>query len=361
MRRLSALLGLIIVLWPQAAFGDEVDDYIGKIMREKRVPGLSLAIVRSGELIKAKGYGLANVELNVAASENTVYQWASITKQFTGAAIQLLAVEGKLGIDDLLQKYYTRAPKAWRNITLRHLLTHTSGIRSYTSIPGFAREPRKDYNGEEIIALVRDLPLEFKPGDRHSYSNTGYYLLGYVMEKVSDQPYADCVGARIFRLLKMDTALFNDRSRIVLNRASGYANGGDGDASSGGAWQNADFVSPSQPFAAGGLIGTVLDLAKWDAALYTDKLLPLAAREEMWTPVKLNSGKTFPYGFGWYLGKYRDRPYLAHGGGIPGFSTYIARFIDDKLTVIVLMNCDGDAQEIANHVASMEIFRRTGR
>jgi D-alanyl-D-alanine carboxypeptidase len=349
MRTITAVLltALNVSLHPLLA--DDIDDYVAKEMQKQNVPGLSLAIVKDGKVTKAKGYGLANVELAVPATERTAYQWASITKQFTGAAIQMLAVDEKLKIDDLLTKYYPTAPPAWSNMTLRHLLTHTSGIKSYTSIPGFGKNPRKDYTGEEIIDLVRRLPLEFKPGERHNYSNTGYFLLGYVVEKVSGLNYGEFVAARIFRPLKMETASFNDRSRIIPNRASGYV-------TVDRKLQNAEFVSPSQPFAAGGLIGTVLDLAKWDAALYSDVLLPRAARDEMWTPVKLNSGETFPYGFGWSFGEFRDRLYMAHGGGIPGFSTYIARFTKEKVTVIVLMNSGGDAQKIANQIAGMEIF-----
>ncbi len=333
---------------------DEVDALVLEAMQKEKAPGVSIAIVRDGKITKARGYGLANVELQVPATEKTVYQWASITKQFTGAAIQMLAVEGKLSVDDRLSKYYEKAPSAWNAITLRHLLTHTSGIKSYTSLPGFNRNPRKDYNGEELISLVRDLPLEFSPGEKHVYSNTGYYLLGYVIEKVSGESYGTFLKKRIFEPLAMETAMFNDQFKIVPNRATGYAVQ-DSEV------RTAEFVSPTQPFAAGGLIGTVLDLAKWDAALYGEKLLPKAAREELWTEVKLNSGETFPYGFGWSMGKYRDRPYVAHGGGIPGFATYIARFTKVKCTVIVLMNAGGDAQKIANQIAGLEFATKLDR
>jgi D-alanyl-D-alanine carboxypeptidase len=330
---------------------DEIDDYAIKEMERQKSPGLSIAIVKNGKLAKAKGYGLANVELNVPANEQTIFQWASITKQFTGAAIQLLAQEGKLNVDDLLSKYYATAPKAWSNVTLRHLLTHTSGILSYTSVLKFREDPRKDFSGEQVIDFVRDAPLEFMPGDKYKYSNTGYYLLGYVIEKVSGLSYREFLAERIFRPLNMETADFNERSRVVPHRASGYA-------VSKGTLRNAEFVSPTQPFAAGALIGSVLDLAKWDAALYGEVLLPEKARQEMWTPVKLNNRETFPYGFGWSFGKYRDYSYMAHGGGIQGFATYIARFTDNKLTVIVLMNFEGDAQQIANHIAGMVIDKK---
>lgn len=345
------LLILSLTLLSCMVRADEIDDYVQKEMARQKAPGLSIGVVKNGEITKAKGYGLANVELNVPATEHTIYQWASVTKQFTGAGIQLLAQEGKLNVDDLLSKYYTTAPKAWSNITLRHLLTHTSGIVSYTSVPKFREEPRKDFNGEQVIDFVRDAPLEFEPGAKQKYCNTGYYLLGYVIEKVSGTNYGEFLSAHIFQPLKMETAAFNDRNRIVRNRAAGYS-------LSKSKLQNADFVSPTQPFAAGALIGSVLDLAKWDAALYTNNLLPARARKEMWTPVKLNNGETFPYGFGWSFGTYQDHPYMAHGGGIQGFSTYITRFTEDKLTVIVLMNFEGDSQRIANHIAGMDWDRK---
>lgn len=348
-----ALRIIFAVLWIFAfpVSADEIDTFVLEEMRKGKVPGASIAIVRDGKVTKARGYGLANVEHQVAATERTVYQWASITKAFTGAAIQMLAIEGKLKVDDRLAKYYEKTPAAWDSVTLRHLLTHTSGIKSYTSLPGFNGNPRKDYDGEELISFDRDMPLEFPPGEKHAYSNTGYYLLGYVIEKVSGQSYGLFLKKRIFEPLGMETAMFNDQFRIVPNRAAGYA-------VVNGELRAAEFVSPTQPFAAGGLIGTVLDLAKWDAALYGEKLLPKAAREELWAPARLKNSDTFPYGFGWYSGTHRERPYVAHGGGIPGFSSYIARFTNDRCTVIILLNGMADAQKMANHIADMEISEK---
>src|SRR5689334_3748097 len=159
-----------------AARGDDIDDYVVKEMERQKAPGLSIAIVKNGQVTKAKGYGFANVELNAPATEKSIYQWASVTKQFTGAAIQLLAQDGKLKVDDLLSKYYEGAPKAWSKVTLRHLLTHTSGIASYTDAPRFSEEPMKDFNGEQVIDFVRNAPLQFSPGAKQKYSNTGYFL-----------------------------------------------------------------------------------------------------------------------------------------------------------------------------------------
>src|SRR6185503_5682934 len=209
----------------------------------------------------------ADVELNAPATENTVYQWASVSKQFTATAIMLLAQDGKLKLEDSISRHYPDSPSTWKDVTIRHLLTHTSGIKSYTSLPNFFKSIRKDYEPDELIGLVKDLPLDFEPGEKWEYCNTGYYLLGLVIEKVSGKSYAQFLKERIFDPLKMSTARLNHQFEIIANRATGYDN------RSNGLWRS-EFVSPTQPFAAGALVGTVLDLAKWDAALYGHELLP---------------------------------------------------------------------------------------
>ncbi|HKQ38031.1 MAG TPA: serine hydrolase domain-containing protein [Verrucomicrobiae bacterium] len=330
------------------AIPDALDRYIESQLKQRNVPGLSLAVARDGQIERAKGYGLADVELNVPATVRTVYQWASVSKQFTAEAIMLLARDGKLRLDDPIAKHYPDAPEAWSKVTIRHLLNHTSGIKSYTSVPNFFGTIRKDYKPDELIGLVRDLPLEFEPGDKWNYNNTGYYLLGLVIEKVSGKSYGEFLAERIFKPIGMTTARVNHQFEIIPDRATGYDN------RSNSLWRS-EFVSPTQPFSAGALVGTVLDLVKWDAALYTDKLLPTSDRQEMWTPTKLNDGKTTPYGYGWQTGDIRGHRYVAHGGGIHGFSTYILRLLDDKLTVIVLMNAGSSPETIARAVAGQYV------
>ena len=333
-----------------AAFAatDALDRYIDGQLKQRNVPGLSLAIARDGQIERAKGYGLADVELNVPANVRTVYQWASVSKQFTAEAIMLLMRDGKLSLEDPIAKHYPNAPDTWGKVTIRHLLNHTSGIKSYTSLPNFFSTIRKDYKPEELIGLVRDLPLEFEPGEKWSYNNTGYYLLGLIIEKVSGKSYGEFLSTRIFKPVGMTTARVNHQFEIIPDRATGYDN------RSNSLWRS-EFVSPTQPFSAGALIGTVLDLAKWDAALYTDNLLPTSDHQEMWTPTKLNDGKTTPYGFGWQTGDIRGHRYVGHGGGIQGFSTYILRLLDDKLTVIVLMNAGSSPETIARGVAGQYV------
>jgi len=346
--RLAIWFVLSLLIASTNAMADKVDQYVETLLKKFNVPGLSLAVVKNGKVIKSKGYGLANVELNVPATPNTVYQWASVTKQFTAAAILLLADEHRLKLDERISVYLTNAPAAWSNVTVRRLLNHTSGIKSYTGLPGFFKDIRKDFTKEDLIGLVRDLPLEFEPGARWSYNNTGYFLLGQIIENVSGRSYGDFLQERIFGPLEMKTARVNEQFLIITNRATGYA-------SVSNRWFTSEFVSPTQPFSAGVLTGTIYDLAKWDAALYGDRVLNAANRNMMWTPTRLNNGKTRDYGLGWELGELRGHRYVGHGGGIHGFSTYILRLLDDKLTVIALMNGAGNPSVVARGVANLYI------
>ena len=336
------LMGVCLVVSPTRA--DRVDTYIAAQMKKQEIPGLALAVVRDGKVKKVKGYGLADVELSARATAHSVFQWASVSKQFTATAIMQLVQDGKLKLEDPVQRHYTNAPAAWSNVTVRHLLTHTSGIKSYTDLPNFFGTIRKDYTPEELLGLVIDRPLDFSPGEKWAYCNTGYYLLGLIIEKTSGQSYADFLSAHIFQPAGMGTARVNHQFEVIPNRATGY------EIRSNRVWRS-EFVSPTQPFAAGALVGTALDLAKWDAALYTDKILPRRALEEMWTPVKLTDGKTSPYGYGWQVDDIRKHHFVGHGGGIHGFTSFILRLVDDKLTVIVLANTGASPQSIATGVA----------
>jgi CubicO group peptidase (beta-lactamase class C family) len=327
-------------LWAQ-----HVDDYVQAQMQQQRIPGLSLAVVKGGKLLLAKGYGLANVEHNVPAKPETVYQSGSVGKQFTAAAAMLLVEEGKLRLDDKISRYLHGTPKAWKDITVRHLLTHTSGIRGYG--------PRdlnfwQDYTEKELLQKVVSLPLEFAPGEKWRYSNTGYVLLGFIIGEVSGEFYGDYLHRRVFAPLGMETTRIISEADIVPNRAAGYRLKW---------WQlkNQEWVSPSlNTTADGSLYLTVLDLAKWDAALYTERLLKRASLEQMWTPVKTTDGKTHPYGFGWGLGEVRGHKVVEHGGAWQGFESHISRFVDDKLTVIVLANLAGaNPRRIAHGIAGI--------
>jgi CubicO group peptidase (beta-lactamase class C family) len=288
-------------------------------------------VVRNGEVLKAKGYGLANVELGVAATPDTIYQSGSVGKQFTATLAMMLIEEGKLGLDDPVSKYLPSAPPAWQGITLRHLLTHTSGISNsiYQRI-----NMRQDYTEDELLQQIMSMPLDFQPGEKWNYSNAGYVTLGILIHKAAGKFYGDLLREKIFGPLGMTTARVISEADIVPNRAAGYR-------LVDGQLKNQEWVSPTlNTTADGALYLTVLDLAKWDAALYTEKLLKRSSLDLMWTPVKLNDGKTEPYGFGWGLSDVRGHHVISHGGAWQGFTMSIARYVDDKLTVIVMTNLD---------------------
>lgn len=326
-----------------------VDDFIELQMRKQHIPGLALAIVRDGKLVKAKGYGLASLELNVPVLRKTAFELGSITKQFTAMAIMMLVEEGKVRLDERITTYLSGLPDAWRNVTVRHLLTHTSGIKSYTEVHRFDRITLADTSPEEVIQTVADYPLKFQPGEKWEYSNTGYYLLGLIVEKASGKPYATFLQERIFGPLGMNRTRLNDLKAVIPDRSSGYSWRGSG-------YRNATAISMTWPYAAGALLSTVEDLAKWDAALYTEKLVKQTSLDQMWTPATLKDGKSTEYGFGWFIGKMNEHRLIGHSGGIPGFSTDIARYVDDRLTVIALLNQErGDGSVITRGVAGLTL------
>ncbi len=324
-------------------WGDETDDYVQSHMQRQHIPGLSLAVVKKGKLILAKGYGLANVEHNVPAKPETIYQSGSLGKQFTATAVMLLVEEGKLRLDDKITKYLDGTPQAWKGITVRHLLTHTSGIKNYGPED---LNLRQDYAEKELLQKVVSFPMDFAAGEKWCYSNTGYMLLGIIIRRASGEFYGDYLRKRVFTPLGMETARIISEEDIVPNRAAGYR-------LVKGQLKNQEWVSPSlNTTADGSLYLTVLDLVKWDAALYTEKLLKRPSREQMWTPVKTTDGKSHPYGFGWSIGEFRGHKVVEHSGAWQGFQTYITRFVDDKLTVIVLANLgEANPGEIAHGVA----------
>ena len=331
--RLRVFVGAIFVaLFGGLAHADKVDDLVRAEMKRHQIPGLSLAVLKNGKILKAKGYGFANMEWSVPATPETVYQLASVTKCFTATAVMQLVEDGKLTLKDRILGHLPDLPKAWSEVTVWHLLTHSSGIKSYTQLAAIADNPTKHFSAAEMIALVADLPLEFRPGERYDYSNTGYYLLGMLIENRSGQSYGAFLEKRIFKPAGMADTRVNDFSEIILRRATGYV-------FRDGRIYNGLFVNPSQPFAAGALVTSASDLARWDAALYTDKIVKQSTLQQMWTTADL--GPLSNYGLGWGTRKTQGRRYVQHNGGIIGFSTHMRRGLDDGLTIIVLANLSG--------------------
>ncbi len=336
--------GLDSPIRAQAAIATKVDDYVKAEMQRQHIPGLSLAVVKDGQIILAKGYGFANVEHQVPVKPETIFQSGSMGKQFTATAVMMLVEAGKLSLSDPITKFFSDAPDGWKNITVRHLLTHTAGTTDYPRDFDF----RHDYSEDELLKRAEAIPLSFQPGEKWSYSNLGYVLLGILIHKVSGQFYGDFLQERVFQPLGMNTARIISEADIVPNRAAGYR-------LVKGELKNQDWVSPSlNTTADGALYLTVYDMAKWDAALYTEKLIKKSSLEQMWTPVKLNNGKTYPYGFGWSLNEVRGHHLIEHGGSWQGFKSQIARYVDDKLTVVLFANLSQANQaRIAHGVAAI--------
>ncbi|HEX9960900.1 MAG TPA: serine hydrolase domain-containing protein [Pyrinomonadaceae bacterium] len=343
----SLFFVFVFLLLTISARADEVDKYVRSVLAERHIPGAAIAVVKNGRIVKSEGYGLASVEFSVPVTKETVFEIGSVSKQITAAAIMLLVEEGKINPDEKISKYLPNTPEAWKNVSVRNLLTHTSGIKSYTGLSGF--ELTKRLSRDEFIKALAAHPLEFETGARYQYSNSGYNLLGFIIEAVSGKSYWDFTRTRIFKPLGMNATADRDPKYIIPNRASGYE------------WQNNALVGRdydlTDVFSAGAIVSTVGDLAKWDAALRNDTLLKKESKAQMWTPVLLNDGKPYPYGFGWRVSEVRGHKLVGHSGQTAGFGANISRYTDDDLTVIVLTNLGeiGMGTLVANGIAKIYI------
>jgi CubicO group peptidase (beta-lactamase class C family) len=338
--------------------GAKVDAYVRGEMQREQIPGLALGVYRDGKIVKAEGYGIANLEWDVPVKTDTIFQSGSVGKQFAATAVMMLVEEGKVGLDDPIRKYFPDAPETWKDIKIRNLLSHTSGLGEYES--GSRTKPdgpfylRLDMTEDELYKKIAAMPMDFKPGEDWSYRNTNYVLLGIIIHRVTGKFYGDYLQERIFQPLGMtSTRIISDRD-IIPHRAAGYE-------LVKGELKNQDWVSPTfNSTADGTLYFTVLDLEKWDAALYTERLLKRSSLEQMWTVMKLNNGKPNKanYGFAWEITEINGHKVIEHGGAWQGFTCNISRYVDDKLTVVVLTNLDaGHAQpgKIAHTVAGLYV------
>ncbi len=326
-----------------------VDRYIGAEMRAQKIPGLSLAVVKNGRIVYAKGYGVATLEHAVAARPDTLFQLGSIGKQFTASAIMLLARDGRLQLDDPLTKYLPEIPLGWRAVTLRLMLNHQSGIPQLTPPDRDLLDLHHDYTDAEYIQLASSLPLDFEPGTDASYSDTAYVLLGNVIDRVTHGFYGDLLADRVFKPLGMARTRIISDIDIIPDRAAGYEKGPSG------ALQNQDWVSPAlNRTADGSLYSTVLDLARWDRALSGGRILTSAELSRMWTIDSLADGgrPLLHYGYGWEINALRGHRVIEYDGNWQGFQAAMARYDDRHLTVIVLTNLSlCRAQRIVHTVA----------
>jgi CubicO group peptidase (beta-lactamase class C family) len=315
----------------------KIDTYLNAAVKKDQFGG-TILVARDGLPIISKGYGKANIELNVPNTPQTVFRIGSLTKQFTGMAVMILQERGKLNVRDSICKYLTNCPKAWKPITLRNLLTHTSGIWDYSNAEDFLQTSMQPMTQIQVINQFRNKPLEFMPGEKTSYSNSGYFLLGRVIERTSNQTYAAFLRENIFKPLGMNSTGMDTGYRVVKNLATGYTKAPNGS------------VIPNRYTAVnilseGALVSTTEDLLLWDQALYTEQLVTKKSLKEIFTSFKSKTGEDFQSGYGWGIGTLLGRLLQTHSGLIYGFTSVIMRFPVERTTIIVLTNYDASNLE----------------
>ncbi len=332
-----------IALAPIATAAESADAFVGHYLKERQIPGCAIMVRHEGKVALCKGYGMANLEHDVRVTPQTIFQSGSIGKQFTAMAVMLLVEDGKIALADPVSKFLD-VPPSWSGITVRHLLTHTAGLGDYRE--DFSM--KNDYTEDDFWKMIKAQPLASAPGEKWSYSNLGYVSLGILIHKVTGKFYGDFLQERVFGPLGMKSTRIISESDIVPHRAAGYR-------LEQGVLKNQEWVSPSINTTADGcLYLNADDMAKWAEGLENGKLLSRASYQQMWAPVKLNDGRTAPYGFGWGIHETPSgHRVLEHGGVWQGFAGYIARYPDDHLTVVVLTNrFAAPARYIAQRVAS---------
>ena len=315
----------------RGALEQKIDELLTAHAKVNNFSG-TILLASQGKPLVAKGVGYANIEWQVPNTTKTKFRIGSITKQFTSMLVMQLREQGKVRTEDSVCAYVTSCPEAWKPVTIHHLLTHTSGIPTYTGIASWREANMVPKTIEQMVGIFRDLPLQWTPGDKYAYNNSGYFLLGLVIEKASGKKYEQALQDMILTPLGLTDTGYDWSKTIIPRRASGYSG-------RGGPLTNAAPLDMQQPYSAGALYSTVEDLLTWDQALYTERLLPAAAKQLMWTPFKDN------YAYGWVIGEpaqalFGGHRRIAHGGGINGFSSVLVRLPDTNVTVIVLANND---------------------
>lgn len=329
----------------------QLDTYIYEHMQRKLIPGLSLAVIKDNATVIEKSYGFANLEHEVPATSDTVYEIASITKGFTAAAIMLLVADGQLSMDESLARFRPGLPAAWGTVTVRRLITHTAGIPQWE-----VEWDRTDLTLEEIDQGAFGRPLRFEPGTAFEYVDTNYNILGMIIHQLTGAPYDLFLHERIFQPLGMSATRHNDVRALVPHRADGYDRTEDGNVYKPFRiqWNNIN-RSPSVPANAanGGLLSSLRDLLKWDAALTNGQILSQRQQDELWSPLLLNNGSPLSAEDDWHAQNFRGHRLIEFGGGIMGFTTCMTRFVEDRLTVIILTNQDSKPWDMCKDVAAL--------
>lgn len=322
----------------------KIDKLILSEMESQEIPGVSVAIVHSGKTVYKKSFGLANIEYSVKVKTESPFKIASLTKPLTAIAIMQLVENEKISLDDKIESYVDSIPASWKPITIRQLLTHTSGLADYFQAPAWSWKNswRLDLTHREFLQMCSKSPMAYQPGEKMKYCNTGYYLLGMVIEKASNMSYAEYLSQHIFKPIGMSHSQ-RDRSQLVIHdRASGYT-------LNNGELENSEYTSDTWAYSEGGVITTAEDLAKLDSSFYTEVLLKKSSIEQLWTPAKLSNGsigvigdngagKPNYYGAGWFISDYKGHKLILAGGNKPGYTCTYFRFPDSQISIIILSN-----------------------
>ena len=345
---------LISLNYYSIAYSQDLETSIDSVIHDKFLsnsPGATFLISNKGEIIYNKAFGLANLELNVAMQIDNVFEIGSMTKQFTAIAILMLYEKGKVSLDDEITQYIPDYPTNGHQITIHHLLTHTSGIKNFTELKKLKAISKQDLSPAELVDLFKNEPMDFAPGEKFKYNNSGYVLLGYIIEKVSGQTYADFVEKNIFHKLEMSNSLYTSHAKVVKNRASGYHKKD--------VFINKRVVSSTLPYASGSLMSSTADLFKWHKAIKTYALISRETTKKAFTNYTLNDSQKINYGYGWHIKSIDDNLSYEHGGSIFGFKSMGVFLPDLDIYVIGLSNCDCNSptqltRDIADLVADYE-------
>lgn len=315
------------------------DSLLNKLFKPGN-PGGAAIVSRSGVVIYKKAFGIADMELNVPMQTEMVFRIGSITKQFTAIAILQLAELGKLSLQDDIKKFIPDYPTHGKTITVEHLLTHTSGIKSYTSMESFSELVRRDMKPEELIDTFKNQPMDFEPGEKWSYNNSGYFLLGFIIEKISGKSYEQYIKENLFTPAGMNNSAYDHPNQIIKNRVKGYQKSDQG-------FENAAYMSMTLPYSAGSLISTVDDLAKWNRAVNSYKLVSKKWIDKAHTDFKLNNGKSTRFGYGWLITELQGSRSIDHGGAINGFLSEALYLPGEDVYIAILSNCTCNSPEQA--------------
>lgn len=329
--RLLIILLLSISVVSAQSLESKIDKILSKQFKSNGT-GVSALVAKNGKVIYRKAFGKANLELDIDMTSDNVFQIGSITKQFTAVGILMLLEEGKLTLKDDITKFIPNYPTNGKKITVHHLLTHTSGIKSYTGMSKFGKAMMLDKSPLKFIDFFKNEPMDFDPGEKYKYNNSGYFLLGYIIEKVSGMSYQKFIKERIFDKIEMNNSYYGSHSEVIKNRASGYSK-------RSGKFSNAQYISLTLPYAAGSIMSTVDDMLKWQIAITTDVLVKEETIDKAFTNYTLNNGDKINYGYGWSINEINDVQTIEHGGAIPGYLSMGVFVPSDNVYVIVFSNC----------------------